>query len=287
MNDQTTPNPIDIISQALHDLADTRSYDIGKFVEFKAGRKETNDGKGLIFSGDKYTRQFVLNADSFFSSENIDLDAERHFAIDGISVLDKESLGSNVTKSNLRQVGRLKGLIVDGSLAVNQYLFYNGTVDRLGLGTENPNAAFSVAENDVEVMIGTHFDTGHGIIGTFASNDLDIVTDDTARITIRANGNIDLGNPTKNPINVTVHGKLAVGVKIPDPSVDLHVNGAVRLNNHIQMYASTPPEDGNYTVGDIVWNSYPRIGGCVGWVCIKAGNPGQWNPFGEIKEQGN
>lgn len=287
MNDQTTPNPIDIISQALQDLASTKLSPIGDFVDFKAGRKETNNGKGLIFSGDKYTRQFVLNGNSFFSSENIDLDGERHFAIDGIPVLDKESLGSNVTKSNLRQVGRLKGLIVDGSLAVNQYLFYNGSVDRLGLGTENPNAAFSVAENDVEVMIGTHFDTGHGIIGTFASNDLDIVTDDTARISIRANGNIDLGNPTKNPISVTVHGKLAVGVKVPDPAVDLHVNGAVRLNNHIQMYASTTPEDGNYTVGDMVWNSNPRIGGCVGWVCIKAGNPGQWNPFGEIKEQGN
>jgi len=287
MNDQTTPNPIDIISQALQDLASTKLSPIGDFVDFKAGRKETNNGKGLIFSGDKYTRQFVLNGNSFFSSENVDLDGERHFAIDGIPVLDKESLGSNVTKSNLRQVGRLKGLIVDGSLAVNQYLFYNGSVDRLGLGTENPNAAFSVAENDVEVMIGTHFDTGHGIIGTFASNDLDIVTDDTARISIRANGNIDLGNPTKNPISVTVHGKLAVGVKVPDPAVDLHVNGAVRLNNHIQMYASTTPEDGNYTVGDMVWNSNPRIGGCVGWVCIKAGNPGQWNPFGEIKEQGN
>ena len=292
MNDQTTPNPIDIISQALQDLAATRSatdlvvQDL-RFLEFKAKKNESNDGKGLIFSGEGYTKQFVFNKDKFFSSESIDLDNDRHYAIDGIKVLDSESLGSSVTKSSLREVGRLRGLIVDGGLVINQYLFYNGASDRLGLGIENPNAAFSVAENDVEVMIGTIFDTGHGMIGTFASKDLDIVTDDTPRITVRANGNIELGNPTKNPIQVQIHGKLAVGVKVPDPSVDLHVNGAVRLNNHIQMYSATVPTEGNYTVGDIVWNSYPRIGGCVGWVCLKAGNPGQWNPFGEIKESGN
>jgi hypothetical protein len=292
MNDQTTPNPIDIISQALQDLAATRTatdlvvQDV-RFLEFKAKKNESNNGKGLIFSGEGYTKQFVFNKDKFFSSESIDLDNDRYYAIDGIKVLDGQSLGASVTKSSLREVGRLRGLIVDGSLVLNQYLFYNSSADRLGLGIENPHAAFSVAENDVEVMVGTIFDTGHGMVGTFASNDFDIVTDDTPRITVRANGNIDLGNPTKNPIHVQIHGKLAVGVKVPDPAVDLHVNGPVRLNNHIQMYASTPPTQGNYTVGDIVWNSYPHVGGCVGWVCLKAGNPGSWNPFGEIKETGN
>jgi hypothetical protein len=294
MNDQTTPNPIDIISQALADLSATRSaqdliiQDL-RFLEFKAKPSEANYGKGLIFSGDGYTKQFILgaNPDHFFSSETINLARERHFAIEGIPVLDSTSLGPNVTKSNLREVGRLKGLLVDGSVNINGYMFYNGAIDRLGLGTEEPNAAFSVAEGAIEVMVGTVFDTGHGMVGTFASHDFDIVTDDTTRVTVRANGNIELGNPTKNPITVTVHGKLAVGVKVPDPNVDLHVNGAVRLNNHIQMYATVPPSNGQYTVGDIVWNSSPRIGGNVGWVCIKAGDPGQWNPFGDIKESGN
>jgi hypothetical protein len=292
MNDQTTPNPIDIISQALQDLAATRSaqdlviQDL-RFLEFKAKKTESNNGKGLLFSGEGYSRQFVFNTDHFFSSENINVDSNRHYAVDGIKVLDSQSLGSSVTKSSLKEVGRLKGLIVDGSIIVNQYMFYNAVTDRLGLGTESPNAGLSVVENGIEVMIGTNFDTGHGVIGTFGSNDLDIVTDDTNRISIKANGNIDLGNPTKNPIQVQIHGKLSVGVKVPDPAVDLHVNGAVRLNNHIQMYAVEPPKEGNYTVGDIVWNSYPRVGGCVGWVCLKAGNPGSWNPFGEIKESGN
>lgn len=294
MNDQTTPNPIDIISQALQDLTANKAaqdavFQDLRFLEFKAKKNEPNYGKGLIFTGDGNAKQFTFaaNPDHFFSSEHINLARDRHFSIDGIKVLDSKELGSTVAKSSLREVGRLKGLIVDGHVTVNQYMFYNASVDRLGLGTEEPNAALSVADMAVEVMIGTRIDTMHGMIGTFASSDFDIVTDDTPRITIKAGGNIDLGNPTKNPINVTVHGKLAVGVKVPDPAVDLHVNGPVRLNGHIQLYATSAPSEGTYTVGDIVWNSNPRVGSTVGWVCTRAGNPGQWNPFGEIKEQGN
>jgi hypothetical protein len=292
--DNQTPNPLDTISQALAQLAEHRTstdavFNDLRFLEFRSKKGDSNVGKGLIFSGEGHTKQLVLGHDSkhLFSTESFGLDRDREFLIGGVKVLTSAELGPTVTKSNIRELGRLKGLIIDGSFNVNDYFFYNGSVDRLGLGTESPNSAFSIAENSIEVMIGTVFETGHGMIGTFASHDLDIVTDDTVRITVKANGNVDIGNPTKNPIQVTVHGKLAVGVKVPDTSVDLHVNGAVRLNNHIQKYAPEAPIDGSYTMGDIVWNSEPRVGACVGWVCTRAGNPGLWNPFGEIKERGN
>jgi hypothetical protein len=244
-------------------------------------------GKGMAWTGKDYTKQFIFSAnpDSFFSSEHINVARDRHFAVNGLNVLSEKELGPSVTKSHLREVGRLKGLVVDGGININQYLIYNGTTDRLGLGTDAPNAALSVAEMGIEVMVGTTADL-HGMVGTHASQDFDIVTDDTARITVRANGNIDLGNPTKNPAQVTVHGKLAVGVKNPDPTVDLHVAGAVRLNNRLQMFASAPPTSGTYNVGDMVWNDRPRVGGTVGWYCLRAGDPGVWNPFGEIKENG-
>lgn len=293
MNDQTS-NPLDIIANALKELTENKAstdaiFSDLRFLEFKAKKGESNYGKGLIFTGNGNAKQFVFGAkpDHFFSTENINLAREKQFLIDGIGVLSSNELGSTITKSNLREVGRLRGLIVDGSVNINDYLFFNGSADRLGLGTDAPNAALSVAEGAIEVMLGTVFETGHGMIGTYASHDFDIVTDDTPRITVRANGNIDLGNPTKNPITVSIHGKLSVGVKVPDPNVDLHINGAVRLNNHIQMYAVEPPKQGNYTAGDIVWNSTPHVGACVGWVCVKAGDPGQWNPFGDIKERGN
>jgi hypothetical protein len=290
MNDQSS-NQLDIIANALKELATRQSTNDAspdlRFLEFRGNSKEDNYGKGIIFTGGDYTKQFIFSANpnSFFSTEHINVARDRHFAINGLNVLSEKELGPSVTKSHLREVGRLKGLVVDGGININQYLIYNGSTDRLGLGTDAPNAALSVAEMGIEVMIGTTADL-HGMVGTHSSQDLDIVTDHTARITVRANGNIDLGNPTKNPAQVTVHGKLSVGVKNPDPTVDLHVSGAVRLNNRLQMFAAAPPTSGTYNVGDMVWNDRPRVGGTVGWYCLRAGTPGVWNPFGEIKENG-
>lgn len=279
------------LSRVLKDLVAAAhqpvAQEITQFLEFRARKGEENFGKGIIWSGKGYTKQLVYNGnpDRFFSSESIDLDKDKNFSIGNTVVLSTKELGSTVLKSNLQTVGRLQGLIVDGSVNINQYLIYNGTSDRLGLGTEAPNAAFSVAENAIEVMLGTN-DDFHGMVGTFASTDFDIVTDNTSRISVKANGNIDLGNAKRNPIQVKVNGKLSVGVENPDPAVDLHVAGAVRFGGHIQMYASNSPQEGTYAVGDIVWNTAARVGTGVGWVCLRAGSPGAWYPFGEIKERG-
>jgi hypothetical protein len=291
MNNTNIDQTLTDLSRVLKDLVDAAhqpvAQEITQFLEFRAKKGEENSGKGVIWTGNGITKQFVYNSnpDRFFSSESIDLDREKKITIGGDLVLSSKELGSSVVKSNLQTVGRLKGLIVDGSLNINQYLIYNGTTDRLGLGTEAPNAAFSVAENAIEVMLGTN-DDFHGMVGTFASTDFDIVSDNTTRISVKANGNIDLGNPNRNPIQVKVNGKLSVGVENPDPAVDLHVAGAVRFSGHVQMYAGEPPQEGTYGVGDIVWNTNARVGTGVGWVCLRAGSPGSWYPFGEIKERG-
>ena len=291
MNNTNIDQTLTDLSRVLKDLVAAAhqpvAQEITQFLEFRARKGEENFGKGIIWSGKGYTKQLVYNGnpDRFFSSESIDLDKDKNFSIGNTVVLSTKELGSTVLKSNLQTVGRLQGLIVDGSVNINQYLIYNGTTDRLGLGTEAPNAAFSVAENAIEVMLGTN-DDFHGMVGTFASTDFDIVTDNTSRISIKANGNIDLGNAKRNPIQVKVNGKLSVGVENPDPAVDLHVAGAVRFSGHIQMYASNSPQEGTYAVGDIVWNTAARVGTGVGWVCLRAGSPGAWYPFGEIKERG-
>ena len=291
MNNTNIDQTLTDLSRVLKELVDAAhqpvAQEITQFLEFRARKGEENFGKGIIWSGKGYTKQLVFNGnpDRFFSSESIDLDKDKNFSIGNTVVLSTKELGSTVLKSNLQTVGRLQGLIVDGSVNINQYLIYNGATDRLGLGTEAPNAAFSVAENAIEVMLGTN-DDFHGMVGTFASTDFDIVTDNTTRISVKANGNIDLGNAKRNPIQVKINGKLSVGVENPDPAVDLHVAGAVRFSGHIQMYASNSPQEGTYAVGDIVWNTAARVGTGVGWVCLRAGSPGAWYPFGEIKERG-
>jgi hypothetical protein len=291
MNNTNIDQTLTDLSKVIKDLAQAANspvaQEVTQFLEFRAKEGGTNYGKGIIWSGQGHTKQIVFNSnpDRIFVSENIDLDGSKALSIGGTKVIDAKELGTTVVKSNLQTVGRLKGLVVDGSININQYLIYNGATDRLGIGTENPNAALSVAENAIEVMLGTN-DDFHGMVGTFASTDFDIVTDNTTRIAVKANGNIDLGNPNRNPIQVKVNGKLSIGVSNPDPSVDLHVAGAVRFNGHVQMYANEPPTEGTYSVGDIVWNTAARVGAGVGWICLRAGSPGAWYPFGEIKERG-
>lgn len=241
-------------------------------------------GKGIIWKGKNYNKQFVFNTkpDKFFSSETIDINKGKALTINNIKVIDEYELGPTVTKSSLKEIGRLRNLVVDGSVTINDFFFYNSASDRIGLGTEDPNGALSVAEMGIEVMLGTS-DNMKGMVGTFASHGFDIVTDDKARISISPSGNIDLGNSNSNPIKVNLHGKMSVGVNHMDTRADLDVSGPIKFENTLHMKASTPPTGGQFKVGDIVWNSNPQQRKHVGWVCTQSGSPGIWNPFGEIK----
>jgi hypothetical protein len=287
MNNTNIDQTLSELNRVLKYLVDATHQPVSQqrtqFLEFQAGSGEENFGKGVIWSGNGITKQFVLNRDPdrFFSSENIDLDKNHHFSIGNNLVLSGKELGSSVVKSNLQTVGRLKELDVDGSVSINQYLFYNAITDRLGLGIEEPNSAFSVAEDGVEVMLGTR-NHSRGIVGTYASNHFDIVAGNTTWISVSPSGNIMLGNTNHAPIQLSVNGSLAIKVAVPDSNVDLHVNGPIRFHGHLHFYAKEIPVSGSYNSGDIVWNTAPTVGNPVGWVCTNSGNPGRWNPFGQI-----
>jgi hypothetical protein len=246
--------------------------------------QDSIDGKGFFWAGSDYTRQFVYQSNKIFSSENIDIAKGKQYSINDIKIIDQDSLGESVTKSNLREVGRLKGLIVDGQTVINNYFVFDANTDRFGIGTEEPNAALSIAEDGVEIVVGTK-DFTRGAIGTFGSHELDLMTDNVARINVGTNGNILLGNRNSAPVQVSVHGKMAIKVNTPDPDVDLHVNGAVKFNGKLQRYGNNAPSDGEYNRGDIFWNNEPAIGSYVGWICTKSGGPGSWEPFGKIGNQ--
>jgi len=256
-------------------------------LEITVSDGETLVGKGLLLKGQGPTKQliFTTNPDKFTSTEHFELIKDREYRISGDAVLSATALGQGVVKSNLRELGRLRGLIVDGSASFGQYIYYDNNTNRLGLGTEQPNAGLSVCEDGIEVLVGTK-DQTRGMIGTFASAPFDIITDNTSRISIGSAGNILLGNTSEGPVQVSIHGKLAIRVNTPDPDVDLHVNGPVRFHGHLHIYADSSPDSGTYKTGDIVWNTAPRAGGNVGWVCVRAGSPGDWMPFGPITQAG-
>ena len=242
------------------------------------------DGKGMLWAGKGYTKQFIFasNPDRFFVSENIDFARGKSITVNNIKLIDETELGPTITKSSLQEVGRLRGLIVDGSFVLDQYIVYNSTTNRLGLGIEEPNGALSIAEDGIEIVAGTK-DATRGYIGTHASHDFEIVTDDTPRIKVLAGGNIVLGNPAAGETKVTILGKLAVNVSTPDPRAAAHINGAIKFNNTLHLSDIEPPKSGAFNKGDIVWNSEPTQGRFVGWVCIQAGSPGLWSGFGRIE----
>lgn len=243
-------------------------------LEFK-GENGPAIGKGLIWTGGKYTMQFVLQKDRLFSSENIDLNREKSYLIANQIVLSESELGPSVVKSNLRKVGTLQGLTVDGSLVVDQYLFWDADTQRLGIGTEQPNGSLSIGSFDHEFIIDPT-DEKTFKVGTWTTGGLDIITDDTTRIHVGPTGGITLHD------KIRVSGSLGVNVKNFADDVDITTAGAVRFQDKKFEVADSTPTGGSYKIGDVVWNSKPQPTGYVGWICVREGSPGVWKPFGQI-----
>jgi hypothetical protein len=181
----------------------------------------------------------------------------------------------------LREVGHLKGLVIDGGLSVSQFLVFDANTNRLGLGTDSPNSAVSIVDNDVEIVIGSP-DTTRAFIGTFSGHSLDIGTNNTARISMLPDGNIVIGNTNSGYHKVSIMGLVGVNTQTPDQRSALHVNGALKFNDKLHFSADAAPTMNSYTKGDICWNDNPQAGKHVGWICVQSGNPGIWNGFGRI-----
>lgn len=245
-------------------------------LEFKGEGKPAYN-KGLIWTGGDYTKQLTLQPkpDRLFSSESFDLNKDKAYFIAGEEVLNQTSLGVGIVKSNLKKVGTLQGLSVDGDVKIDNYLYWDSESMRLGIGTESPNGAVSVRSFDHEFVIDPTEDKKFKV-GTWSTSGLEIITDDTPRIAIGANGGITLAD------KVVVRGKLGVGVKNFADDVDITTAGPVRFQGKKQEVGAEPPTNGVYVLGDIVWNSAPRKTSYIGWVCIRAGTPGEWAPFGQI-----
>ena len=250
-------------------------------VEFQADDNGVY-GKGLQWKGQGPTKQLICraNPDRIWTSESIDLGAEASYMIGNTAVLRQTELGSSVRTSSLVTVGTLQNLKTNGNLSIDEYIFYNTDSEAFGIGTESPNGKFSLATLDAEFVIDT--DPGAAKLGTWTSDDLKILTDNTTRITVRSNGNIELGDSDGANVKVTVHGKLGIGVNNVDSDVVLSTSGPVKFENKKFMNSTEIPTSGTFRQGDIVWNENPVPTGYIGWVCTRAGTPGEWRPFGQI-----
>jgi hypothetical protein len=238
--------------------------------------------KGLLWTGSGPTKQFILrnNPDRLWSSVSIEVSKDAAYFAGGEPVISLTGLGSSVVESSLRTVGVLRSLSVNGDVTFGDGFYFKAGEDRLGLGTATPKGNFSVAGWASEFIVDV--DGTETRLGAFSSSNLEIITDNTARITISNTGKVEFGVKGSNSADVSVHGKLGIGVSSVGDDVSLATSGAVRFEGKKFAVADGIPTDGTWKKGDIIWNSDPKPTGFVGWVCTKAGQPGEWKQFGSI-----
>jgi hypothetical protein len=252
-----------------------------KFLTFVAPEGTQLAGTGLLWQDKTQNKQLVyrVNPDCFFLSEHIDIPTEKAYLIGGMPTLTFDELGASVTKSNLRKIGTLDSLRVAGNVNFGDFVF--SSRDRFSVGREDGDAVFSVYDNlnDVQIILEGNED-GHAKIGTYNNKAVDIIVGDQTRLTIGVNGNIILGRESNTTTLVNVYGRLGVNVK--NPKEEFEVAGNIKFQNKLFAVGDSPPIEGTFQKGDIVWNSDPMNSNYIGWVCTAAGSPGLWNPFGQI-----
>jgi hypothetical protein len=234
--------------------------------------------KGLVWHGDVTSRQLILKPgpDRLWSSEPLDMHRDSYYAIDNVSVLSMEELGPTVNRSSLTQVGVLQNLAIEGNFNIDQYVFWNGDYMRFGIGTETPNGTFGIVQDNAEFIIDTEGNTA--TVGTFSTADLDIITDNTKRISITSTGKVTIGSGDDS--RTSIKGK--VGINVNNPTADIETAGPVSFEGKRFEVGSDAPSTGSYRKGDIVWNTEPRPTGYAGWICVREGTPGTWKLFGQI-----
>lgn len=265
-----------------NEVVSHKLYDAPFFEFTKNTETGSNEGHGFLWPQNDYNRQLVWRNDPsrFWFTDSLDLAPDRAYHIDGTQVLSQHTLGGSVINSNLQTVGNLESLTVLGSVSIAEQLFFNSRSGRLSIGTEATTGIFTVydAVNDVELVLDGSAN-GRGRIGSVQTKSVDFITDDQTRLSVEWNGDITLG-VEQGKQTTRVYGN--VGVNVKNPTEDLEVAGNIKFGNKLMATGEGAPEDGYYTLGDIVWNSNPKVNGYVGWICITSGNPGQWQPFGLI-----
>jgi len=236
-------------------VADTR-LERSTPLEFRGTKDNSIYGKGIVWSGQGSEKQFIYSAnpDRITSTDTIDLAVGKHFAIGGKLVIGADSLGHDITHSNLTRLGVLETLAVSGSSEFNTLsssAVYLGTTE-LRDSKLNVNSRFELQADNVNEFV------------------------------IDANSSITLGNSQNRNRKVSIFGTVGIGVNNPETGIGLTVAGPVSFDDKKFVKGSAAPQEGVFNKGDICWNTDPVSSSYIGWVCIVSGTPGQWKPFGLI-----
>ena len=208
-------------SQGIEDLATQESLIITngkitvdtveakKAISFAGASFSEVDGIGLVWTDGRKTKKVAYNQGTLWTDLDINLKEEQVYRIDNVSVLSNSELGHTVTKSNLKQLGTLKNLKVSGSAEFGQFAYAISDLNRFGINTESPAAALGIRENNVEIIVGS-IKAKTAAIGTTTNDHIELITDNTARITIKNNGEVVIGSEGHRSGILRVNGTLYV-----------------------------------------------------------------------------
>jgi hypothetical protein len=192
--------------------------------------------KGFTWTwGSNSTALLYKANDRLWTNSNFDLHTGKSYKIDGITVLSANELAPQVTKSNLRQLGNLSGLTVSGTALLGNFAYFNSNNARLGLNTDQPNATLSIVDNDVEIAIGST-SYGRANIGTYTNHDLEFITDNITRISVKSNGDVIFGDPVNKTANVTINGTLTVDTLVADTRIDRYSSLEFKSSRDSSIY---------------------------------------------------
>lgn len=201
--------PLKFSTQGINDLATKPTLvvsdgkitvdtaELNKAVSFTGGSFAEVEGKGIKWVGGAKSKTLALKQSKLWADMSVNLAEENAYEINNTPVISFGELGPTVTKSNLKQVGTLRSLNVAGTTTLGEFAVFNSESNRLGINTETPSAAIGIRENGVSIVVGST-KSNTAVVGTITNDHLELVTDNTARITVSANG------------DVQVHGRLYV-----------------------------------------------------------------------------
>ena len=192
----------------------------GKFGEWTAKDEADLLSSGLSWNwGHGSVQLSYRSGNRLWTNSDFDIDGSKSYMIDGVAVLSKNELTPQITKSRLKEIGTLKSLTVSGDTALADFAVFNSAFGRLGLNTDSPNGTLSVVENDVELILGSPRD-GVAHIGTYTSHDVELISDNTSRVTIKNNGQVIFGNENTKNADVRIYGTLTVDTVVSDNRID-------------------------------------------------------------------
>lgn len=142
-----------------------------------------------------------------------------------------DSLSKTVINSNLKTVGTLQDLVVAGETLLGDTL-YSSNTKRVGINTDEPQSTLTLWDEETNLNIGK---SKQHTIG------------------IRSKSDIEIGSGTKNNIVLTQTGDTTISNPILDKT-------------RFTTVKETPGFHGEK--GDLAWNSDPKVGQPVGWVCL-------------------